>query len=101
MEKKGPKLTPEAEAAKAEGNKAMAAQDYDLAAKHYTEAIEKAEEPNHIYYANRAAVYLNQEKYDECIADADESIKIEPAFFKSYFRKAKAEVAQKELESAI
>ena len=90
-----------AEEAKAAGNEEMKARNYEMAAKYYTKAIKMAEKPNYIYYANRSAVYLELEKYDECIADADKSIEIEPTFFKSYFRKAKAYVATKELEQAI
>lgn len=48
------------------------------------------EKPNHIYFANRANAELELLLFEECIADCNSAIKIEPSFIKSYFRKAKA-----------
>ena len=73
------------------GNKAFLAKDYKEAAKHYTMAIEMSEEnPNHIYFSNRANAYLNLGLNNECIEDCDQAIKIEETFVKSYWRKGKA-----------
>ena len=49
------------------------------------------ENPNHVYYANRANVYIELLKYKNCIEDCDTAIKIDPKFVKSYLRKAKAQ----------
>ena len=73
------------------GNKAFLAQNFDEAITQYTKAIEMStENPNHIYFANRANVLLEQAKYEECIADCDEAIKIEEKYIKSHYRKCKA-----------
>ena len=81
----------QAEAAKAAGNQAFAAFKYSEAIDEYTKAIElTAAKPNHIYYSNRANAYLFESKYDECIADCNKSLEIEPTFVKTYYRKAKA-----------
>ena len=100
METKTEQLSP-ADQAKADGNKAMGAQNYDEALKKYTEAIELAEKPNHIYYSNRAAVYLQQMKYDECIEDCDKAIEIDKVFYKSHYRKAKALLGKTETMDAM
>ena len=48
----------QAEQHKKEGNQAFMADDLDCALRSYTKAIELAEEPTCIFYANRANVYL-------------------------------------------
>jgi tetratricopeptide (TPR) repeat protein len=79
------------EALKEAGNKAFANGNYGEAVKQYTMAIEiSIEQPNHIYFANRANCYLEMGNDEECIKDCDQAIKIDTNFPKSYFRKAKA-----------
>ena len=79
------------EAIKEAGNKAFMAKNFDEAIKCYTVAIEiTLEKPNHVYYANRAYAWLELQKYEECIQDCDSAIEIDPNYWKSFYRKAKA-----------
>jgi len=56
------------EALKEAGNKAFAAKNFSEAIKQFTMAIEiTIDQPNHIYYANRANCHLEIEQYEECI----------------------------------
>ena len=90
------------DALKEQGNKAFANKNYQEAIKQYTMAIEiTLEKPNHIYFANRANAELELLMFEECIADCNQAIKIEPAFIKSYFRKARAEINQQKLSDAM
>ena len=59
------------------------------------------EKPNHIYFANRANAELELLMWEECIADCNQAIQIEPTFIKSYFRKAKALINQSKLLQAM
>jgi tetratricopeptide (TPR) repeat protein len=45
------------------GNKCFLAKDFDNALKYFTEAIEQAEGPQHVYYANRGNTYLEMQNY--------------------------------------
>ena len=84
------------------GNKAFANKNYEEAVKQYTMAIEiTLEKPNHIYFANRANAELELMMFEECIADCNQAIQIEPTFIKSYFRKAKALINQQKLVQAM
>ena len=58
----------------------------------YTQAIDlKVETKNNaIYYSNRAFVNLKLENYGSAILDANYSIKIDPEFYKVYYRRAGA-----------
>lgn len=89
------------EAIKEAGNKAFMAKNFDEAIKCYTVAIEiTLEEPNHIYYANRANAHLELQNYEECIKDCDSAIDIEPSYTKSYYRKAKALYCSQKLDES-
>lgn len=56
------------EALKEAGNKAFAARNFSEAIKQYTMAIEiTLEQPNHVYFANRANCYLELNQFEECI----------------------------------
>ena len=73
------------------GNKLFATGNYEEAVKQYTLAIEiTIEQPNHIFFANRANCFLEMGKYEECILDCDMAMSIDPTFPKSYYRKARA-----------
>ena len=73
------------------GNKAFQAKNYEEAINQYTKAIESTlENPNHIYFANRANAQLELKNYEECINDCNKAIEIDASFIKSYYRKAKA-----------
>ncbi|KAJ0859792.1 putative Heat shock chaperonin-binding, tetratricopeptide-like helical domain superfamily [Helianthus annuus] len=74
-----------ADEAKAKGNAAFSAGNFTDAIKHFTDAINLAPS-NHVLYAvelddgdisfltNRAAVYLEMGKYDECIKDCEKAV---------------------------
>ena len=65
-------------------------------------AIEISEEsPNHLYFANRANAYMEMGLFEECIADCNQAMQIDPTFPKSYYRKAKAQVNLNKLTEAL
>ena len=71
--KKASKANPDA--FKEAGNKAFVAKDFEEAIRQYTTAIEMTlEQPNHVYFANRANAQLELGNYDECIADCNQAI---------------------------
>lgn len=102
MGKKKPAKTNNPDALKEAGNKAFAQKNYQEAVKQYTMAIEISQEsPNHIYFANRANAYLEMGLFEECIADCNQAMQIDPMFPKSYYRKAKAQINIQNLTDAM
>ena len=89
-----------AESLKLAGNKAMASRDFELAIEKYTEAINTLP-TNAIYHANRAAAYSSLKKFDEAVRDAEEAIRLDPAYSKGYSRLAFAKFAQDKPEEAL
>lgn len=79
----------QAKAAKARGNAAFAAQDWELAAKEFSDAI-ALDSTDHVFFSNRSASYANMGKYTEALEDAEECIKIKPDWSKGYSRKGLA-----------
>jgi protein-histidine N-methyltransferase len=83
------------ESLKEAGNKAFLAKDYIEAIKLYTQAIKLSQAqgpmvpPSHIYFSNRANGYLEIGNLEDSLSDCNESIKIDPSYIKTYFRKAK------------
>ncbi|XP_065063810.1 stress-induced-phosphoprotein 1-like [Rhopilema esculentum] len=65
----------EAENEKESGNAAYKKKDFDTALKHYGKAIELDPE-NIAYYTNRAAVYFEQKKYEDCIKQCEEAVEV-------------------------
>ncbi|KAF0893729.1 hypothetical protein E2562_029404 [Oryza meyeriana var. granulata] len=55
------------------GNAAYKKKDFETAIQHYTKAMELDDE-DISYLTNRAAVYLEMGKYDECIKDCDQAV---------------------------
>uniref|UniRef100_A0A0E0D6L5 STI1 domain-containing protein n=1 Tax=Oryza meridionalis TaxID=40149 RepID=A0A0E0D6L5_9ORYZ len=55
------------------GNTAYKKKDFETAIQHYTKAMELDDE-DVSYLTNRAAVYLEMGKYDECINDCDKAV---------------------------
>ncbi|KAK0586603.1 hypothetical protein LWI29_009466 [Acer saccharum] len=55
------------------GNAAYKKKDFDTAIDHYTKALELDDE-DISYLTNRAAVYLEMGKYEECIKDCDKAV---------------------------
>ncbi|KAJ4746847.1 Hsp70-Hsp90 organizing protein 1 [Rhynchospora pubera] len=63
----------EAQKEKEKGNAAYKKKDFETAIAHYTKAMELDDE-DISYITNRAAVYLEMGKYDECIKDCDKAV---------------------------
>lgn len=89
-----------AEGLKLEGNKAMAAKDFDLAIEKYSKAIETLPS-NAVYYANRAAAYSSLKDYEEAVEDANSAIEVDATYSKGYSRLGFAKFAQGKPEEAL
>ncbi|BAO42347.1 small glutamine-rich tetratricopeptide repeat-containing protein 2 [Kluyveromyces marxianus] len=89
-----------AEELKLQGNKAMAAKNFDEAIAKYTAAIEVSPS-NAVYYSNRAAAYSSLKKYEEAVKDAEQAIKVDPTYSKGYSRLGFAKYALNEPEEAL
>lgn len=73
-EEKGAKARKaEAQKEKEAGNAAYKKKDFDTAINHYTKALELDDE-DISFLTNRAAVYLEMGKYDDCIKDCDKAV---------------------------
>ncbi|WFD08035.1 Hsp90 cochaperone [Malassezia vespertilionis] len=80
---------------KAQGNASFAAKDYENAIKHYTSAIDAANQSGekdglHVLYSNRSASHAGLKHWDEALKDADKTIEANPNFAKGYGRKGSA-----------
>lgn len=83
----------EADGYKEQGNEAFKSNDFDLAIKLYTKAINLTKNDTRelaTYYKNRAAAYLKQERYEEALKDCDRSLEITPSDPKALFRRSQA-----------
>ncbi|KAL6062795.1 Hsp90 cochaperone [Balamuthia mandrillaris] len=78
-----------AEELKSRGNEAFKAQDYTLAVRCYTEALQH-DPNNHLLYSNRSMCLFKLGKYFLSSNDADHCLRLQPAFRKGFFRKAQA-----------
>ena len=87
--------------AKAKGNTAFSAKDYQTAIKHFTEGIE-LDPTNHILYSNRSACYASLEppKWTEALNDANKTVEIAPKWAKGYSRKGAAHYGLGQLREA-
>jgi tetratricopeptide (TPR) repeat protein len=63
-----------AENLKGLGNKAFQDCNFTLAIDFYSQAIEKSSSPNHIYFANRANVFLEIGEDQKCLEDCLKAI---------------------------
>uniref|UniRef100_A0A5B6YNF5 Putative Heat shock protein STI n=1 Tax=Davidia involucrata TaxID=16924 RepID=A0A5B6YNF5_DAVIN len=63
----------QAQKEKEAGNAAYKKKDFETAIQHYTKAIELDDE-DISFLTNRAAVYLEMGKYDECLKDCDKAV---------------------------
>ena len=81
-----------AEKFKEEGNNSLKENKFQEAYEKYTLAINLKIETkkNSIYYSNRAYVDLKLENFGSAIQDANSSIKIDPKYYKAYYRRAAA-----------
>lgn len=74
-----------ADEAKAKGNAAFAAGDFETAARHFSDAIALAP-TNHVLYSNRSAAYASLHKYSEALSDAKKTVELKPDWAKGYSR---------------
>jgi len=72
-EKEARERKAEAQKEKEAGNAAYKKKDFETAIQHYSKAMELDDE-DISYLTNRAAVYLEMGKYDECIKDCDKAV---------------------------
>ena len=66
---------------KAEGNKALAAENYEEALRLYTEAL-TLDDNNAVLYSNRSAAYTKAGQYKEALTDAEKAIEVKPGWVK-------------------
>jgi len=88
-----------AAAAKAKGNSAFQAKNYEEAIKHFTEAI-GFDATDHVFFSNRSACYASLEQYQKALEDGKECVKLKPDWPKGYTRKGLAEFFLKDYENA-
>jgi len=92
-------------ALKQKGNEAFTGNRLEEAVTFYSEAINMAktlENPmSKLLLSNRSQTYLKQQKYQLALEDADESLKIDPDFLKSIFRRAVANAELNNRQEAI
>mmetsp|Transcript_112181 Transcript_112181/g.194772 ORF Transcript_112181/g.194772 Transcript_112181/m.194772 type:complete len:1356 (-) Transcript_112181:447-4514(-) len=68
------------------GNEAYKNDQYELAVRHYTNAIH-LDKDNHVHYSNRCAAYINLGRLDDALHDANKTISMKPDWPKGYSRK--------------
>lgn len=74
-----------ADEAKAKGNAAFSAGNFDEAVRHFTDAINLAP-TNHVLYSNRSAAYASLNKFTEALSDAEKTVDLKPDWGKAYSR---------------
>ncbi|KAE9351902.1 hypothetical protein PF008_g5723 [Phytophthora fragariae] len=90
----------QAEGFKAEGNRLLAAQQFQEAVEMYTRALE-LDPDNAVYYSNRSAAYLAMgDARGKALKDAEKCIELKPDWWKGYSRKGAAEHALLRLDAA-
>jgi small glutamine-rich tetratricopeptide repeat-containing protein alpha len=94
------KAKAQAEQLKSEGNKMLTDGQHEAAAKLYSQAIQ-LNPKNHIYYANRAAAYVNLRNFDNAINDSNRAIKLDPTYAKAYYRLGQAASGLSKWQEAV
>jgi len=88
-----------AAAAKAKGNAAFQAKNFEEAIKHFTEAISH-DGTDHVFYSNRSACYSSIEKYEKALEDGAKCVSLKPDWPKGYTRKGLAEFFLKKYDES-
>ncbi|XVF10782.1 hypothetical protein REPUB_Repub07fG0212800 [Reevesia pubescens] len=89
-----------ADEAKAKGNAAFSAGDFNTAIKHFTEAI-NLYPTNHVLYSNRSASYASLHQYDAALSDAKKTVELKPDWSKGYSRLGAAHLGSHQYQDAI
>jgi len=97
----------QAEEEKEKGNEAYKKKDFETALNHYNKANE-LDPKNMTYYTNRAAVYFEQKRWDDCIKECEKAIEIGrenkadyKLIAKAYARMGNVKTQEKDYENAI
>ena len=88
---------------KSEGNKYMAAKQYERAVRSYGNALRESSDGihSHIYYSNRAAALCYLECYSDAEKDALASLKLRPDYAKAHARLGLSRYSQSNYEGAV
>jgi len=75
---------------KALGNKEFQAGNFEVAAEHFSDAIQ--EDPtDHVFFSNRSGCYASLSDYTKALEDGEMCVKLKPDWAKGYTRKGLAE----------
>ncbi|GAA0157068.1 hypothetical protein LIER_14412 [Lithospermum erythrorhizon] len=89
-----------AEEAKAKGNAAFAAGNFQEAIQHFTEAINLSPS-NHVLYSNRSASYASLSQYSQALTDAQKTVDLKPDWAKGYSRLGSAFFGLNRINDAV
>jgi len=88
-----------AEEAKTKGNAFFKEKHYEDAIRLYTDSLALKESA--AVYCNRALCHIHLENYGSAVQDADDSIRLDPAFIKGYYRRGTAHLALQKMKEAL
>jgi tetratricopeptide (TPR) repeat protein len=81
------------------GNRFFVQKNYKEAIKHYSSGLNISNNP--ILFGNRALCYFKLKDFENCISDCDEALKLDPSYFKVYFRRAMSKLNLGQFESSL
>ncbi|KAG6808820.1 hypothetical protein H0H92_002767 [Tricholoma furcatifolium] len=82
------------------GNKAFAAKEYDKSIDLFTRAI-AIDPTNYVLFSNRSAAKTGKKDYDGALADAEETVRMNPSWGKGWARKGAALHGARRYDEAI
>jgi tetratricopeptide (TPR) repeat protein len=90
----------EADKAKEEGNNAFKKKDYSVAIDLYSRAI-SIDPTNAAYFLNRCMSFIEIQKFEEALSDANMAIQLKPDYFKAYNKKVLALISMGRFDEAV